>query len=260
MGAGSVTAAPAPPPRQAGQARGHRRSPASPRRAHAPGRRLRGGAGGGAGAGLHPGRRRAHCLGKGPGARRRCTRGPLPARRPPAQALVSDLQRFCRPRPAGMPPCSRSAPAPGGAGASPSLGRPTVPVRVPLRLVPGASRRGLSSGDAGCSGGVWRPRRPRGAAGAAGSPRCAVPGGAGRLQGAPALRRRGGPCPASPVAAAAPGPLRLHLPAALGTAPARHARAAFNLNVLSDAESSLCQPVTTLFLSLQWTAVRRGDR
>ncbi|NXD20049.1 PHF14 protein, partial [Spelaeornis formosus] len=52
---------------------------------------------GGAGAGLHPGRRRAHCLGKGPGARRRCTRGPLPARRPPAQALVSDPQRLFMP-------------------------------------------------------------------------------------------------------------------------------------------------------------------
>lgn len=163
--------APREPPRQAAQGRGQRRSPASLRHAHAPGRRLRGGAGGGAGAGLHPGRRRAHCLGKGPGARRRCTRGPLPARRPLAQALVSDPQRFCRPCLAGVPLCPRSAP--GRASASASLGRPTVPAARPPAA--GGSRRGASSGNAGCSGCAWQPQRPPSPPGAAGSPRRAVP-------------------------------------------------------------------------------------
>lgn len=246
------------PPRQAAQGRGQRRSPASLRRAHAPGRRLRGGAGGGAGAGLHPGRRRAHCLGKGPGARRRCTRGPLPARRPPAQALVSDPRRFCRPCLAGVPLCPRSAP--GRASASASLGRPTVPAARPPAA--GGSRRGASSGNAGCSGCAWQPQRPPSPPGAAGSPRRAVP-----CRAVPGVcrehqRSAGRADPALPHLweRVSPGPrcsciCRLLSGLPLPVTPVLPC----NLNALSDAEFSSCHPVT-LFFSLQWTAVRRGDR
>lgn len=182
--------------RRAHAPRGGRRAAAQPRQRDRPPR---------AGAGLHPGRRRAHCLGKGPGARRRCTRGPLPVRRSPAQALVSDPRRLFPPLSQGDAgvPAERSRPLP-REGASPSLRRPAAPaglspclsslalldharaLRLEVLVAPGAA------GDP-----TARPRPPPPAV-PVGSPRAA----AGRcrvvsrrLKGAPPLRRAGSSWP-----------------------------------------------------------------